>query len=171
MDLGMAKMKMDSDPEAAKALVEEAHREAKLAMAEIRNLVRGVYPAVLTDRGLDAAISALAGRSPVPVAVMVDLDQERLPEPVESTAYFVVAEALTNIAKHSVATEAEVRVCTLDNRLIVEVVDNGVGGADMAVGTGLAGLAGRVEALDGRLMVSSPRGGPTRVRAEIPCRL
>jgi signal transduction histidine kinase len=102
---------------------------------------------------------------------MVDLDQERLPEPVETTAYFVVAEALTNVAKHSVATEAEVRVCTLDNRLIVEVIDNGVGGADMAVGTGLAGLAGRVEALDGRLTVSSPRGGPTRVRAEIPCRL
>jgi signal transduction histidine kinase len=171
MDLGMAKMKMESDPEAAKALVEEAHREAKLAMAEIRNLVRGVYPAVLTDRGLDAAISALAGRSPVPVAVMVDLDQERLPEPVETTAYFVVAETLTNVAKHSVASEAEVRVCTLDDRLIVEVVDNGVGGADMAVGTGLAGLAGRVEALDGRLTVSSPRGGPTRVRAEIPCRL
>ncbi len=171
MDLGMAKMKMESDPEAAKALVEEAHREAKLAMAEIRNLVRGVYPAVLTDRGLDAAISALAGRSPVPVAVMVDLDQERLPEPVETTAYFIVAEALTNVAKHSVASEAEVRVCTLDDRLIVEVVDNGVGGADMAVGTGLAGLAGRVEALDGKLTVSSPRGGPTRVRAEIPCRL
>jgi signal transduction histidine kinase len=171
MDLGMAKIKMESDPEAAKALVEEAHKEAKLAMAEIRNLVRGVYPAVLTDRGLDAAISALAGRSPIPVAVMVDLDEQRLPVAVETTAYFVVAEALTNVAKHSVATEAEVRVCRLDERLIVEVVDNGVGGADAATGTGLAGLAGRVEALDGRLTVSSPRGGPTRVRAEIPCGL
>jgi signal transduction histidine kinase len=168
MDLGMAKIKMDSDPEAARALVEEAHKEAKLAMAEIRNLVRGVYPAVLTDRGLDAAISALAGRCPVPVGVMVDLDG-RLPEPVESTAYFVVAEALTNVAKHSVATEAEVRVRQESGLLVVDVIDNGIGGADVSVGTGLAGLAGRVAALDGRLSVSSPRGGPTRVRAEIPC--
>jgi signal transduction histidine kinase len=137
-------------------------------MVEMRNLVQGIHPAVLTDRGLDAAISALAGRSPVPVAVMVDLD-ERLAGTVESTAYFVVAEALTNIAKHSVATEASVRIVREAGTLVVEVRDNGVGGADPATGSGLHGLADRVVALDGRLIVDSPRGGPTRIRAEIPC--
>jgi signal transduction histidine kinase len=170
MDLGMARVKLQSDPEAAWKLVDEAHREAKLAMVEIRNLVQGIHPAVLTDRGLDAAISALAGRSPVPVAVMVDLD-ERLPDTIESTAYFVVAESLTNIAKHSVATEAEVRIFCERDLLVVEVRDNGVGGADPATGSGLRGLADRVIALDGRLIVDSPRGGPTRIRAEIPCGL
>jgi signal transduction histidine kinase len=168
MDLGMARIKLQSDPDIAWKLVDEAHREAKLAMVEIRNLVQGIHPAVLTDRGLDAAISALAGRSPVPVAVMVDLE-ERLPDTVESTAYFVVAETLTNIAKHSVATEAEVRIFRERGLLVIEVRDNGVGGADPATGSGLRGLADRVIALDGRLIVDSPRGGPTRIRAEIPC--
>ncbi len=168
MDLGMAKIKMESDPEAARRLVEEAHREAKLAMAEIRNLVQGIYPAVLTDRGLDAALSALAGRCPIPVAVDVQLDG-RLPEAVETTAYFLVAEALTNVAMHCVATEAWVTIAREGDTLVVEVADNGIGGADPAVGTGLAGLADRVAALDGRLTVQSPRGGPTRIRAEIPC--
>ena len=168
MDLGMAKIKMESDPEAARRLVEEAHREAKLAMAEIRNLVQGIYPAVLTDRGLDAALSALAGRCPIPVVVDVQLDG-RLPEAVESTAYFLVAEALTNVAKHSVATEAWVTIAREGDTLMVEVADNGIGGADPAVGTGLAELVDRVAALDGRLTVQSPRGGPTRIRAEIPC--
>jgi signal transduction histidine kinase len=170
MDLGMARIKLKTDPEAAWKLVDEAHREAKLAMVEIRNLVQGIHPAVLTDRGLDAAISALAGRSPVPVAVIVDLD-ERLPDTTESTAYFVVAESLTNIAKHSVASEAEVRIFRERGLLVVEVRDNGVGGADIATGSGLRGLADRVIALDGRLIVDSPRGGPTRIRAEIPCAL
>jgi signal transduction histidine kinase len=168
MDLGMARIKMDSDPESARALVDRAHQEAKAAIADIRNLVRGIHPAVLTDRGLDAAISALAGRCPVPVAVIVDLD-ERPTEAVESAAYFVVAEALTNVAKHSIATEAMVHIRREGERLLVDIVDNGVGGADPTGGSGLAGLADRVAALDGRLMVDSPPGGPTRVRAELPC--
>jgi signal transduction histidine kinase len=168
MELGMAKIKMENDPAAARELVDRAHLEAKQALVEIRNLVRGIHPAVLTDRGLDPAISALAGRCPVPVAVIVDVD-ERFPDVVESTAYFVVAEALTNIAKHSVATEAMVNVRREGDLLVVEVCDNGLGGADPATGTGLAGLSDRVAALDGRLTVHSPRGGPTCVRAEIPC--
>jgi signal transduction histidine kinase len=168
MELGMAKIKFDSDPEAARKLVDEAHRDAKLAMAEIRNLVQGIHPAVLTDRGLDAALSSLAGRCPVPVAVDVELTR-RLPEVVESAAYFFVAEALTNIAKHSVATEAYIYVRQVGGTLLVEVSDNGLGGADAANGTGLAGLADRIAALDGRLKVESPTGRGTRLRAEIPC--
>jgi len=168
MDLGMAKIKMDSDPEAARTLVDEAHKEAKLAMSEIRNLVQGIHPAVLTDRGLDAAISSLAGRCPVPVAVIVEIDR-RPPAAVESAAYFVVAEALTNVAKHSAATEASVIARREVGRLVVEVTDNGFGGATAIPGNGLAGLADRIAALDGQLTVDSPPGGPTRIRAELPC--
>ncbi|MBI2760237.1 MAG: hypothetical protein HYX51_02280 [Chloroflexi bacterium] len=168
MELGMAKMKMDSDPEAAKHLVDEAHREAKLAMVEIRNLVQGIHPAVLTDRGLDAALSALAGRCPAPVAVIVEVDQ-RPPAVVESAAYFLVAEALTNVAKHSAATEASVVVRRARGILTVEVADNGLGGADLTAGTGLAGLVDRVTALDGRMTVESPPGRGTRLYAELPC--
>lgn len=167
MNLGMAKIKFESDPARARELVEAAHEEAKQAMTEIRNLVRGIYPAVLTDRGLDAAISALAGRCPVPVTVSIELD-ERPPEAVESTAYFIVAEALTNVAKHSVATRAEVRVYRELDRLIVEVFDDGVGGAVSRGVSGLTGLADRAAGLDGRLTVQSPVGGPTLVRAELP---
>ena len=167
MDLGMAKIKMESDPEAARRLVDEAHQEAKLAMAEIRNLVQGIHPAVLTDRGLDAALFSLAARCPTPVALLVEIEG-RPPAAVESAAYFVVAEALTNVAKHSAATEASVMVGREVARLVVEVSDNGLGGADPA-GNGLGGLARRVAALDGRLTVDSPPGGPTRVRAELPC--
>jgi signal transduction histidine kinase len=167
MDLGMAREKIESDPEAARALVVEAHEESKRALAEIRNLVRGIHPAVLTDRGLDAAVSALAGRSTIPVSVDVRLD-ERPPDAVESAAYFVVAESLTNMARYSKATEALVRIYRLGNRLLVEIIDNGVGGAKIGAGTGLAGLADRVGALDGRLTVDSPEGGPTTVRAELP---
>lgn len=167
MDLGMAREKMESDPEAAQALVAEAHEESKRALAEIRNLVRGIHPAVLTDRGLDAAVSALAGRSTIPVSVDVKLEDRPL-EAIESAAYFVVAEALTNVARHSQATEALVRIYRLGNRLLVEIIDNGVGGATIGRGTGLSGLADRVGVLDGRLTVDSPQGGPTTVRAELP---
>ena len=167
MDLGMARQKIKSDPEAARALVEEAHEEAKRASAEIRDLVRGIHPAVLSDRGLDAAISALADRCPVPVEVDVELDR-RPPEVVETTAYFVVAEALANVAKHSGASEAQVSVWRApEDVLVVEIVDDGKGGADPEAGTGLAGLADRLAALDGRLFVESPAGGPTRVGAEL----
>ena len=170
MELGMAREKLATDPAAARKLVEDAHGEAKRALADIRDLVRGIHPAVLSDRGLDAAISALADRCPVPVEVAVDLDV-RPPEPVETTAYFVVAEALANIAKHSGASEAQVTVRrerTPEDQVVIEVVDDGKGGANPEAGTGLAGLADRLAALDGRLFVESPAGGPTRVRAELP---
>jgi signal transduction histidine kinase len=167
MDLGMAREKFSSDPDAARALVEEAHQEAKRAIAELRDLARGIHPAVLTDRGLDAALSALAARSPVPVEVRVDLP-DRLAEPLEVIAYFIVAEALTNVARHAAATRASVDVAVRDGRLVVEVGDDGTGGADPALGSGLAGLADRVAGVDGRLTVTSPPGGPTTVRAELP---
>ena len=167
MDLGMARAKLETDPAAATALVGEAHEEAKRALAELRDLARGIHPAVLADRGLDAAISALAARSPVPVEV--DVATGRLPGPVESAAYFVVAEALTNAAKHARAAEIGVRIARHRDLLIVEVIDDGVGGADPAKGTGLRGLADRVAAVDGRLAITSPPGGPTVIRAELPC--
>ena len=167
MDLGMARAKLESDPAAATALVGEAHEEAKRALAELRDLARGIHPAVLADRGLDAAISALAARSPVPVGV--DVATGRLPDPVESAAYFVVAEALTNAAKHAQAAEISVRIARHRDLLIVEVIDDGAGGADPAKGTGLRGLADRVAAVDGHLAVTSPPGGPTVIRAELPC--
>jgi signal transduction histidine kinase len=170
MDLGMAKEKIDKDPEAARGLVEEAHGEAKLALSEIRDLVRGIHPAILSDRGLDPALSALSGRSPIPVAVDVRLE-DRLPEAVETTAYFVVTEALSNAAKHSGASEAGVAVWrerAPEDSLVVEVTDDGAGGASLVAGGGLSGLGDRLSALDGRLLVRSPEGGPTIVRAEIP---
>ncbi|MFL6220894.1 MAG: histidine kinase, partial [Actinomycetes bacterium] len=167
MDLGMARAKLETDPAAATALVGEAHEEAKRALAELRDLARGIHPAVLADRGLDAAISALAARSPVPVGV--DVTAGRLPGPVESAAYFVVAEALANAAKHAVASEIGVRITRHRDLLIVEVIDDGVGGADPAGGTGLRGLADRVAAVDGHLTITSPAGGPTMIRAELPC--
>jgi signal transduction histidine kinase len=168
MDLGLAREKLASDPKMAEQLIAEAHEESKRAMAEIRDLARGIHPAVLTDRGLDAAISALAGRSPVPVTVDVCLS-ERLPETIESTAYFIVAEALTNIARHSQATEACVILKREGDMLSIDVVDDGVGGADPARGSGLNGLRDRLAAFDGTLTVNSPEGGPTRVHAEMPC--
>jgi signal transduction histidine kinase len=167
MDLGMARAKLETDPAAATALVGEAHEEAKRALAELRDLARGIHPAVLADRGLDAAISALAARSPVPVGV--DITAERLPDPVESAAYFVVAEALTNAAKHAQAAEITVRITRRRDLLVVEVVDDGAGGADPSRGSGLRGLADRVAAVEGRLTVTSPPGGPTVIRAELPC--
>ncbi len=168
MDLGMAREKIKTDPAAAESLVAEAHEEAKRAMAEIRDLARGILPAVLTDRGLDAAISALAGRSPIPVTVDVCLS-ERPSVTVETTAYFVVAEALTNIARHSKASEAHVVIKRENGLLEVDVVDDGIGGADVTTGTGLNGLRDRLAAVDGTLNVTSPSGGPTRLHAEIPC--
>lgn len=167
MDLGIAREKLVTDPVAARELVTKAHEEAKSTLVEIRDLVRGIYPSVLADRGLDPAISALAGRCPVPVTVMVEL-AERVPAAVESTAYFLIAEALTNVAKHSHASEAWVVVRLEEDRLTVEVRDNGVGGADSTVGTGLVGLASRVAAIDGQFVVTSPPCGPTRVYAELP---
>ncbi len=173
MNLGIAKDRLETsdDPRAAE-LVGRAHDDAKQAIAELRGLVRGIHPAVLTDRGLDAAVSALAARCAVPVSLESDLDR-RLPAPIESTAYFVVAEALTNVAKHSGATRATVRLrdgaLVGSNRLVIEVNDDGRGGAETAGGSGLRGLHDRVRAVDGRLVISSPPGGPTSVIAELPC--
>ncbi len=168
MNLGMAKEKFDKDPAAARALVEEAHAEAKLAMVELRNLARGIHPAVLSDRGLDAALSSLAGRAPVPVAVNVSVP-ERPPPAIETIAYFVVAEALTNIARHAGASRAAVTVARQNGHLKVEISDNGMGGADAGRGTGLAGLVDRVTSVDGTLHIHSPAGGPTTLTVELPC--
>jgi signal transduction histidine kinase len=169
MSLGMARDRIDTDPDGAKQLVAEAHEEAKQTISDLRNTVRGIHPAVLTDRGLDAAISAVASNVPIPTTVVVDLPGRFIPI-VESTAYFVVVEALTNIVKHAEATEITVNLAYREpDVLVVTVVDNGKGGADPANGTGLIGLASRVEALDGSLSISSPAGGPTTLKAVIPC--
>jgi len=170
MQLGRARSRFTTDPEGARALLDEAHNEAKLALAELRDLARGLHPAVLTDRGLDAALSGLAARAPIPVVVEVDPAAGAKPVPVvDAIAYFVVAEALTNVAKHARATRAAVVVRRLDGMLRVVVTDDGVGGADPALGTGLRGLADRVSGVDGRLHVDSPPGGPTALTVELPC--
>ncbi len=169
MNLGMAKDRLrDSDDERAKTMVEQAHDEAKQAITELRDLVRGIHPAVLTDRGLDAAVSALIARCPVPVTLQSDLPR-RLPPAVEATAYFVVAESLTNIAKHSRARRATVQLAERDGQLLVEVHDDGIGGATDAAGGGLRGLRDRVAGVEGRLRIASPEGGPTVISVELPC--
>jgi signal transduction histidine kinase len=167
MELGRARAKFASDPKAAEALVGQAHEQAKEALTELRSLVRGVHPPVLTDRGLDAALSGLAALSPVPVTVRVDLPS-RPPAAVEAIAYFVVAEALTNVAKHAKASRALVTVSRSGDLLNVTVRDDGMGGADPS-GLGLSGLAARAAAVDGRLLVTSPAGGPTVIEAVLPC--
>ncbi|MGC5565685.1 sensor histidine kinase [Streptomyces sp. FR-108] len=169
MDLGLAKEKLAEDPQAAARMVGEAHGEVKTALQELRDLARGIHPAVLTDRGLDAALSSVASRCTVPVQVEVDLPARPAPA-IEGIAYFTVSELLQNISKHSRATRATVDVWRIENRLMIQVVDNGVGGADAGAGSGLAGLAGRLDAVDGILVVDSPTAGPTRVTAELPWR-
>ncbi|WP_285746251.1 sensor histidine kinase [Lentzea sp. NBRC 105346] len=168
MGLGRAKSKMGSDPETAKKLLEEAHADAKLAIKELRDLARGIYPSVLGDRGLDPALSALAARCPIEVELQVDVEP-RPPTSVESAAYFTVAEALTNITKHSNGTRATVKVNRTETGVLVEVTDNGQGGATLRPGGGLAGLADRAATIDGVVVVVSPEGGPTVIRAELPC--
>jgi signal transduction histidine kinase len=168
MDLGMALEKFESDPDAARALVGDAHQELQRAIAELRNLARGIHPAVLTDRGLDAALSALAARAPIPVRLEVEL-RERPPASVEATAYFIVAEALANAAKHAHAHAVDVRVRLVGDKLHVEVADDGVGGAAEQPGGGIAGLADRASSVEGTLIISSPAGGPTVIAAELPC--
>ncbi|MCL6667724.1 sensor histidine kinase [Streptomyces panaciradicis] len=169
MDLGLAKEKLTEDPQAAARMVDEAHGEVKTALQELRDLARGIHPAVLTDRGLDAALSAVASRCTVPVQVEVDLAERPAPA-IEGIAYFTVSELLQNISKHSRATWAAVDVWRVEDRLMVQVMDNGVGGADASGGSGLGGLAERLDAVDGILVVDSPAGGPTRVTAELPWR-
>jgi signal transduction histidine kinase len=168
IDLGLAEQKLDEDPAAARALIESAQEGAKTAIAELRELVRGVHPAILSDRGLDGALAALAARAPVPVELDVQ-PGERLAPAVETAAYFVVAEALTNVAKHSEAERAEVSVVRDGSLLRIRVEDDGRGGASAALGSGLAGLERRVRALDGSFRLTSPSGGPTALVVEIPC--
>lgn len=168
VDLGLAQERFDEDPEGARALVAEAGEEAKRTLAELRDLARGMRPALLAERGLEEAVRALAGRSPIAVSLDSGLEGETLPPNVESAAYFVVAEGLTNVAKHSRADRAEVRLARSDHSLVVEIRDDGIGGADPK-GAGLDGLRRRVEALDGRLRVLTGEGEGTSIRAELPC--
>jgi signal transduction histidine kinase len=167
MDLGMAEERFDRDPDSARELVGEARLEAKRALAELRDLARGIRPSLLAERGLEPAIAALAARSPVPATATCDVPR-RPPGAVETAAWFVVSEALANTAKHSEATRATVWITLRHGDLHVEIVDDGRGNADPG-GAGLRGLAQRVEALDGSLEVNSPPGGPTLVRAVLPC--
>ena len=160
--------RVDSDAESA-ALLERAQAELQTSLAELRELARGIHPPMLTERGLRPALNELAARAPVPVTVEAD-SGERLPGPVEIAAYFVVSEALTNVAKYAQATEANVAVRRANGHLTVEISDDGVGGADVGRGTGLRGLGDRVAALDGTLSLDSAPGRGTRVRAEIPLR-
>lgn len=157
---------IDDDPAGAGRQLDEAHEELTHAITELRRLARGIHPAVLSDRGLRAALQSLAARAPFPVEL--DIHNGRLPATVESAAYFVVCEVLTNVAKYASATYASVRVVCENDRLLLEVTDDGVGGARATGESGLAGLSDRVEALDGRLQVISPPGAGTIVRAEIP---
>ena len=167
MTLGLAELERD-DPATTHALVTQAAAQSRAALAELRDLVRGIHPRVLTDLGLPAAVAELAQGCGVPLTITLDLPG-RLPSAVESAAYFVVAEAVTNIVKHAGATRAWITGAVNGNRLVVEVGDDGTGGADPSQGTGLAGLADRVDALAGTLAVASPVGGPTTLRLELPC--
>ena len=164
--LRSARTRAKDDPELA-GMLDQAQEELQTSLGELRELARGIHPAVLTDRGLEPALNALVTRAPVPVSLEVEA-ADRLPGPVESAAYFVVSEALTNVAKYARATQATVAVRRRNGRVTVEVADDGVGGADAASGSGLRGLADRVAALDGTLSLDSPAGRGTRLRADIP---
>jgi signal transduction histidine kinase len=168
MNLGIARATLAGLPDDARKVIVQAHDEAKEALAELRNLVRGLHPAILEDRGLDAALSGIAARAPFPVRVRVDVPNRPTPT-VEAIAYFVVSEALANITKHARAGRAEVAVNRTGDILRVSVADDGVGGADPGRGTGLAGLARRAGSVDGSFSLSSPAGGPTEIVVELPC--
>ena len=167
MNLGLARATLTDLPASAQAALTEAHDEAKLALGELRSFVRGLHPAVLDDRGLDAALSGVVARSPIPATLEVDLPVRPSPT-IEAVAYFVVSEALTNAAKHSGASAVDIVLTSDGAWLHLRVSDNGRGGADPALGSGLAGLRQRIEAVDGHLVVDSPAGGPTTLVAELP---
>jgi signal transduction histidine kinase len=166
--LSSARLRARRGADDVDAMLGEAIEELDTSLSELRELARGIHPAVLTDHGLEPALQALASRAPVPVRVQAD-PEERLPGNVESAAYFVVSEALANVAKYAQASEAAVAVRRADGRVIVDVSDDGIGGADLTRGSGLRGLADRVAALDGTLALESPAGGGTHLHAEIPC--
>jgi signal transduction histidine kinase len=173
MDLGRAQQQLDTDPEAVRRTLDEALTQTRDTLAELRSLSRGIAPPILVDRGLPSALAALAGRGVIPVDLTVDptlgTPGGRLDPAVENTAYFVVAEALTNVAKHSKATECWVMVAREGDRLRIAVIDDGEGGAHVSKGHGLSGIADRLRAGGGTLDVVSPTGGPTEVRGELPC--
>ncbi|MEW2179825.1 sensor histidine kinase [Streptomyces sp. NPDC005406] len=171
MRIGLAKQVLDRDPDAARQRLDEAQDGVDAALAELRHVVRGIHPPILTDRGLAGAVRALAADSAVPVTVELDgvEDGLRLPAAIEAAAYFVIAEALTNIGKHSGATVARVRIDRADHALLVAVGDDGHGGADERGGSGLVGIRRRIAALDGTTRISSPTGGPTDIEVELPC--
>jgi signal transduction histidine kinase len=167
LSLRILRSRIESDPDAVRAL-DAARSELDQALGELRELARGIHPSVLTERGLDAALDGLARRAPLPVE-LAETPTERLPDRVESAAYFVVAEALTNVAKYAHATHAKVNVSRRGRQVLIEVSDDGVGGADPATGSGLRGLRDRVSAVDGRLEVDSRPEHGTTIRATIPC--
>jgi signal transduction histidine kinase len=170
MNLGMARTRLTDAPQAAQQAIADAHEEALLALSELRDFVRGLHPAVLSDRGLAAALSGLAARAPLPVRLHVDTPRPASAS-IEAVAYFIVSEALTNVAKHAQATRAEVTVVRDGDLLQIEVTDDGRGGAvpGDSDGTGLKGLGQRAAAVDGTLTIDSPPGGPTMITAELPC--
>jgi signal transduction histidine kinase len=168
MLLGLARRRVDTDPVETGILIDRALAELKASLAELRELARGIHPAVLTERGLEPALHAIAARAPVPVTLETDGEQ-RLPANVEVAAYFVVAEALANVAKYAQATAATVAVRRTNGRVTVDITDDGIGGADAAQGSGLRGLGDRVAALDGTLSLDSPPGRGTRLHVELPC--
>jgi signal transduction histidine kinase len=168
MNLGIARATLNDLPEEGARAIAQAHEEAKQVLTDLRDLVRGLHPAVLEDRGLDAALSAVAARSPIPVRLRVDMDR-RVARDVEAVAYFVVSEALTNVARHSEAEHAAVEVSLEDDALRLRIADDGRGGADSQGGTGLQGLSDRVRSVDGTFRITSPLGGPTVIEAELPC--
>jgi signal transduction histidine kinase len=166
--LQLARARLGAEADDASELLAEAEAELRSALDELRELARGIHPAILTEQGLAAALRSLAERSTVPVTLL-DVPDERLEEPVEAAAYFLVSESLANVAKYAHASRASVRVDVLDGRVLVEVEDDGVGGADATGGSGLRGLSDRLHALDGELEIVSPPGRGTRIHAEIPC--
>jgi signal transduction histidine kinase len=168
LDLGVLESRLRDDPD-ANAILAKARGEVAVSLAELRDVARGLYPAVLSAHGLAVGLESLAAHATVPVRLTVELDG-RIAEPVEVAAYYVVSESLANIGKHAQATSATVDVSRSGHQLVVEVVDDGIGGADTEQGSGLRGLADRVEALGGRLQVWTPQGRGTRVRAELPCK-
>jgi signal transduction histidine kinase len=169
LELRTAQRKLggDVDPDVA-AVLDQAVGELQAAVSELRELARGVHPAVLTEDGLGAALESVAGRTPLPV-VVASVPEGRLPPEIEAAAYFVACEALANAVKHADATGVTISAKMMNGTLVVEVVDDGRGGAEVGAGSGLRGLADRVEAYGGTLTVASPPGGGTRVQAELPC--
>ncbi|MDL4815889.1 sensor histidine kinase [Actinomadura opuntiae] len=170
LNLGLARETLTGVPDEAMRVIVEAHEEAKEALTELRTLIRGLHPAVLEDRGLDAALSGVAARVPLEVRLRVEVEP-RASSTVEAVAYFVVSEALTNVVKHARATAVDVAALRRGDRLLLTVADDGVGGADPSRGTGLTGLARRVRSVDGTFRIISPAGGPTTVTVELPCAL